>query len=222
MFVLLMLWGLMNPSLGTLTQTTAPVSLFNGYSLLGVPREMLKQIAISTAQTILNTGADANVDKDLRELLVDASNWHYPLEPHVTTKYWGSTMPVDPQEIQEYKAFKEDIKTSIRFPVVCYAVGGLSAMPAFMDKTQTPQSNRFPHTTVVTGSLAAQYSNDLISVLYDQEPEFAQNYETEFNQTSQIVYKYTVTINKQQFTAYVVVLPSVLWTNGSTRRFYIS
>jgi hypothetical protein len=202
--------------------TSSPVSLFNGYALLGISQNKLKEIANSTLQSILGQYSDPGVEKDLQEINSGVIDWHYPLEPHITTKYWGSVMPTDPQDIQEYKSFQEGVTTIIRFPVVCYAVGGLIAMPAFMDQTQTPQSNRFAHTTVVSGSLSAQYSNDLLSALYDQEPEFAQNYNNGFTTPSQMIYKYTVTIKGQMFTSYVMQLPQVLWSTGSTRRFYIS
>ena len=199
-----------------------PVSLFNGYALMGLSKELLKKTSMATIDFVQKSFQDTGVQKDAKELTADSSNWHYPLEPHVTTKYWGAVMPTEPQDVKEYQSFREGVSTITRFPVVCYAVGGLLAMPAFMDITQTPQSNRFPHTTVVTGSLAAQYSNDLIMNLYDQQPEFAANYDKGFQNPSQTVYKYTVTIKDQPFTSYVVVLPRSLWITGTTRRFYIS
>lgn len=199
-----------------------PVSLFNGYALMGISKELLKRTSLTTFEQVQKSFQDAGAQKDAREVAADSTNWHYPLEPHVTTKYWGAVYPTEPQDVKEYESFREGVSTIVAFPVVCYAVGGLLALPGFMDTTQTPQSNRFPHTTVVTGSLAAQYSNDLIMNLYDQEPEFAANYDKGFKNPSQSVYKYTVTIKDQAFSSYVVVLPKPLWVTGTTRRFYIS
>ena len=68
------------------------------------------------------------------------------------------------RKVSEYK---EDTRVPVKFKVFAYIPGCIIASPAFLDRSLSLMTNRFPHYTVLNAALSAKYSNDMLEALYD-------------------------------------------------------
>src|SRR3990167_3471585 len=148
---------------------------------------------------------DLQIVKDIDKITAKSKrDWALTPEPHITTLYLGHKPPTSATTQEIYSKFSPGIKIPFDVHAVAYLPGQILTGVTKLDRTAVFCDNEYDHMTLMTGTLTAKYSNDLLIQIF-QNIDYLKEREGLFGGvTPGRVVKVEVNVQKKKQHAYLI------------------
>lgn len=137
---------------------------------------------------------------------------------HITSLFVGNRK--EKMHTSYFTSFREGVEMDIEVTAVAYVPNKIYTGICVIDQSKVKVENAFPHLTLLTGDWKPVKSNDLLENLFGRGAIFERDF-VEFTESgTQMIKEFTVKIDRETVTGYLVRMPSKLVIPGVTKAFY--
>ena len=164
---------------------------------------------------------DAQIAKDITKIKEQSKrDWALTPDPHITTLYLGHKAPATPEKQAIFTSFPAGAKFEFDVLAVAYLPGQILTGVTKIDRSQIGCDNQYDHMTLMTGTLTAKYSNDLLEQIFTSA-DYVQERDTSFAGVAKgRTVRVEVNVQKKKQTAYLVTPLASLHVHAAAVKKY--